>query len=53
MLDGGHLLFYIFEIIIGRPVSEKIQLVGQQVGLIILFGIMILAFYNDFLRLFS
>tara|TARA_B100002049_G_C15929216_1_gene311464 strand:+ start:44 stop:373 length:330 start_codon:yes stop_codon:yes gene_type:complete len=53
MLDGGHLLFYIFEIIIGRPVSEKIQLVGQQIGLIILFGIMILAFYNDFLRLFS
>jgi len=53
MLDGGHLMFYLFEILTGNPISERIQLVGQQIGLVILFGIMILAFYNDFLRLFS
>tara|TARA_B100000029_G_scaffold249331_2_gene246231 strand:- start:12202 stop:13560 length:1359 start_codon:yes stop_codon:yes gene_type:complete len=53
MLDGGHLMFYLFEIVTGNPISERIQLAGQQIGIIILFGIMILAFYNDFLRLLS
>ena len=53
LLDGGHLLFYTFEIIFGQPVSENIQIMGQKIGLVILFGIMILAFYNDFLRLLS
>ena len=52
VLDGGHLLFYLFEMLIGRPVPENIQLIGQQIGIVILFGIMILAFYNDFLRMF-
>ena len=51
MLDGGHLLFYTFEILIGKPVPEKIQLFGQQLGIVLLFGIMILALYNDLLRL--
>lgn len=53
LLDGGHLMFYLFEIAFGQPVSENIQLIGQKIGLVILFGIMILAFYNDFLRLLS
>jgi len=53
VLDGGHLVYYIFEMVIGKPVSDRTQLIGQQIGLIILFGIMILAFYNDFLRLFK
>ena len=53
LLDGGHLMFYLFEIVTGNPISERIQLAGQQIGIIILFGIMILAFYNDFLRLLS
>ena len=53
VLDGGHLVYYIFEMIVGKPVSYRIQLIGQQIGLVILFGIMILAFYNDFLRLFK
>ena len=51
VLDGGHLVYYIIEMLTGHPVSEKIQLVAQQFGLIILFGIMILAFYNDYVRL--
>ena len=53
VLDGGHLVYYIFEMIAGKPVSHRVQLIGQQIGLVILFGIMILAFYNDFLRLFK
>jgi len=51
VLDGGHLVFYLFEMLIGRPVPENIQHLGQQIGIIILFGVMILAFYNDFLRI--
>ena len=51
VLDGGHLLYYTFEIIFGRPVPEKIQLIGQQLGIVILFSIMIIAFYNDILRI--
>jgi len=53
VLDGGHLVYYIFEMIAGKPVSYRVQLIGQQIGLVILFGIMIVAFYNDFLRLFK
>ena len=51
VLDGGHLVYYILEMLTGRPVSEKVQLVAQQFGILILFGIMIIAFYNDFARL--
>ena len=51
VLDGGHLVYYIIEMIIGKPVPEKIQLIAQQFGLVILLGIMVLAFYNDFARI--
>ena len=51
VLDGGHLVYYIIEMIVGRPVPEKVQLIAQQFGLLILFGIMIIAFYNDFMRI--
>jgi regulator of sigma E protease len=51
VLDGGHLVYYIFEILTGKAVSEKFQLIAQQFGMLILFGIMIIAFYNDFARL--
>ena len=53
LLDGGHLVYYTVEMISGKPVSLRIQLFAQQIGIIILFGIMILAFYNDFLRIFK
>ena len=53
VLDGGHLVYYTIEMILGKPVSIKYQLIGQQLGLLILVGIMLVAFYNDFLRLFS
>jgi regulator of sigma E protease len=51
VLDGGHLLYYVIELIKGSPVSETIQAVGQRVGIAILAGLMALAFYNDFARL--
>ena len=51
MLDGGHLLFYIGEAITRKPVSERVMAVGQQFGLVLLLGLMCLAFYNDIFRL--
>ena len=53
ILDGGHLLYYFIELISRRPVSETVQLIGQQVGIIILVVLMIVAFYNDIVRIFS
>ncbi len=51
MLDGGHLLYYCIELITGKPVPERIQLWGLQMGLFLIVGIMLLAFYNDLTRL--
>jgi regulator of sigma E protease len=51
VLDGGHLLFYTLELLAGRPVPEKIQALGYQLGLFMVIGIMMLALYNDFARL--
>jgi regulator of sigma E protease len=51
VLDGGHLLFYTVELLAGRPVPEKIQSLGYQMGLFMVLGIMMLALYNDFSRL--
>lgn len=53
VLDGGHLLFYGVEVIKGSPVSENILLLGQKIGIILLVGLMILAFYNDLARVFG
>lgn len=53
VLDGGHLAFYLAEWIRGRPLSERIQHWGQQVGIIALALMMGLAFYNDFMRLLA
>lgn len=53
VLDGGHLLFYFIEWIKGSPLSEQAQMAGQQVGMVMLFGLMAFAFYNDITRLFS
>lgn len=53
ILDGGHLMYYIVEIIKGGPVSEKAMEIGQQIGLALLVMLMAFAFYNDLNRLFS
>ncbi len=51
LLDGGHLLYYLIEMIKRSPVSEKTELVGQKIGIALLFGLMSIAIYNDLLRL--
>ncbi|MCK5382464.1 MAG: RIP metalloprotease RseP, partial [Gammaproteobacteria bacterium] len=51
VLDGGHLLFYLVEIIKGSPVADSVQLAGQKIGIALLLALMSLAFYNDLLRL--
>ncbi|MEM7259376.1 MAG: RIP metalloprotease RseP [Pseudomonadota bacterium] len=53
MLDGGHLLYYAVEVVTGKPVSDRIQLVGQQLGLLLLAGLMTFVFYQDILRVFA
>jgi regulator of sigma E protease len=51
ILDGGHLLYYLIEMIKGSPVSERVLVAGQYVGLAFLASLMGLAFYNDIARL--
>jgi len=51
VLDGGHLLYYLIELVKGSPLSERHMVAGQYVGLAALAGLMGLAFYNDILRL--
>ncbi len=51
VLDGGHLLYYSIEGVRGRPLSERAQLVGQQIGMALLMALMGFAIYNDIARL--
>lgn len=51
VLDGGHLLYYVIEIIKGGPVSERVMEIGQQIGMALLAALMAFAFYNDINRL--
>jgi regulator of sigma E protease len=50
ILDGGHLFFYFCELIFRKPVSMKVREMAQQAGLVLLIGLMVLAFYNDIVR---
>lgn len=51
VLDGGHLLYYLIELAKGSPLSDQMQAKGQYIGLMALFGLMGIAFFNDILRL--
>lgn len=51
VLDGGHLLFYLIEWVRGRPLSERVQGWGMQVGISLVLGVMLLALINDLGRL--
>ena len=53
MLDGGHLMYYVVEIVKGSPLSVKATEIGQQVGMLLLFTLMVFAIYNDVSRLIS
>lgn len=51
VLDGGHLLFYLVELVRGRPLSERVQTWGMQIGISLVIGVMLLALFNDLGRL--
>lgn len=51
VLDGGHLLYYVIELVRGRPLSETAQYLGQRLGLAVIVMLMGLALFNDFVRL--
>ena len=53
VLDGGHLLYYIIEWVRGKPLSEHVQTVGLKIGLCIMGLFMLVAFFNDFTRIFG
>ncbi len=53
VLDGGHLMYFAVEAVRGRPVSEKVMLWGQQIGLALLLALMGLVLYQDISRLLS
>ncbi|NWG30965.1 MAG: RIP metalloprotease RseP [Rhodocyclaceae bacterium] len=53
VLDGGHLMYYLAELIQGKPLSERVMAIGQQIGLTVLALLMGLALYNDIFRLIS
>lgn len=52
-LDGGHLLNYLIELIIRRPLSIQYEIISVRIGFIILLTIMVIATFNDLLRLFT
>ena len=51
VLDGGHLLFGLVEWLRGRPLSERVQGIGMQVGVSLVIGLMLMALFNDISRL--
>ena len=51
VLDGGHLLFYAFEAVRGKPLGERAQEYGFRVGLALVVGLMVIATWNDLVQL--
>lgn len=53
VLDGGHLVFYSIEALRGAPLSMRKMEIAQQVGLVLLLGLMVFALFNDITRIIS
>jgi regulator of sigma E protease len=53
MLDGGHLMYYVIEMVRGKPAPEKWLEMGQRIGVVLIGGLMTLAIFNDLTRLLS
>jgi len=51
VLDGGHLFFYTIEAMMGKPVPEKIQAFGMQIGIVLIITLTAIALFNDFTRI--
>lgn len=52
VLDGGHLVYYTYEAIRGKPLPENVQIIGLNIGLVIMLCFMVIAIGNDISRLF-
>ncbi|OBX72950.1 RIP metalloprotease RseP [Moraxella atlantae] len=52
VLDGGHIVLYAYEAVFGKPMPERVQAIGMNIGLVLLGGFMILVIGNDISRLF-
>nr|VFJ62988.1 MAG: regulator of sigma E protease [Candidatus Kentron sp. DK] len=53
VLDGGHLMYYFWEFVRGKPLSEEAQSIGSRLGITVLIGLMGIVFFNDLVRLFG
>jgi len=53
VLDGGHLLYYSLEVLTGRPLPERVGEIAQRLGIGLLLTLMVLAVFNDVLRLLN
>lgn len=53
VLDGGHLVFLGVEAVRRKPLSDRVQIVAQQIGMLLLGSLMIFVFYNDLFRIFT
>ena len=51
MLDGGHLLFYAFEAVLGRPLGIRAQEIGLRIGLALVISLMVFVTVNDLINL--
>ncbi len=51
MLDGGHLMYYVIELVKGSPVSERVEAIGMRIGMSLVGVLMVVAMYNDIGRL--
>jgi regulator of sigma E protease len=51
MLDGGHLMYYLWELVRGRPLSAEIQETGRRIGVALIMALTAVALFNDFARL--
>lgn len=53
VLDGGHIVYALIELIQGRSLSEKVQMIGLNIGMVLMLGLMLIAISNDVTRLFG
>jgi len=53
VLDGGHILYYTLELIRGKPLPESVQVLGLKIGISLVAALMVIAFYNDIVRVLA
>jgi len=53
LLDGGHLLFFAFEALRGKPLSDRVQMVGIRIGIAMVAALVIFTTSHDLLRIFA